>query len=322
MIDFPLVVYGHADLYAECLNAIAAVMGSSIYASFVNVSILLAGFTLWMAFSTQRDLMVIVRWFGLFYLVVMMLFIPKSTVHVIDRINNGSDHPVDHVPFGLAVMASYTSLFGDALTQVLEQAFSLPDDLCYSRTGMVMASRLVTSANEFQITDAEFNNDMQEFMHQCVFYDLLLNKYTVNELMQAGEVWEFMKVHTSKARAFAYEGKVTPCKEGAGYLSNRWTNMINVVASQYGARLFPQSHAPDKELKSKLLSSYQYLLKNLSVTSETIFSQHLMKNMLERSVIRMDGSLDANAALQSYAYTRGMDQLKSTFASVGEFAGV
>jgi conjugal transfer mating pair stabilization protein TraG len=320
-MDFPIVVYGNADLYAECFNAIAATLGSNAYSTLLRISVLLAGITMLVSFTAKRDLMLIVRWFGVFYLVIFMLFMPKVTVHVLDRVNNGSDHPVDNVPLGLAVMASYTSLLGDALTQFLDETFSLPDDLRYTRTGMVMASRLVLSASEFQITDSEFNSDIQEFMHQCVFYDLLLRKYTVNDLMRAENAWEFIKTNTSKARAFAYDGNVTPCQIGAGMLGARWTKMISDVAKQYGTRLFPKSKEPEKDLKSRLVASYQYLLNNLSVTPGTIFSQHLMKNIIERGVIRMDGTLDANAALQTYAYTRGMDQLRATFFSVGDLVG-
>lgn len=321
MMDYPVVVYGNADLYAECFNAIAATLGSSAYSTLLRISILLAGCTMMVSFIAKRDVMLLMKWFGIFYLVVFMLFMPKVTIHVLDRTNNGSNHPVDNMPLGLGVIASYTSLMGDALTQFLDETFSLPDDIRYTRSGMVMASRLVMAANDFQITDAEFNNDIQDFMQQCVFYDFLLRKYTINDLMHADNAWEFIRANTSKARAFSYNGNVTLCQEGAMTLSARWATMINQVAVQYGMRLFPQSKTPEKELKSKLRSSYQYLLNNLSMSSATIFSQHLMKNMLERSVIRMDGALDANAALQTFAYTRGMDQLRATFFSVGDLVG-
>ena len=155
MMDFPVVVYGNADLYAECFNAIAATIGSNAYSTLLRIAVLLAGVTMFVSFTAKRDFMMIVRWFGIFYMVIFMLFMPKVTIHVLDRVNQGSDHPVDNVPLGLAVMASYTSLLGDALTQFLDETFSMPDDLRYTKTGMVMASRLVIAANEFQINDSE-----------------------------------------------------------------------------------------------------------------------------------------------------------------------
>ena len=158
-------------------------------------------------------------------------------------------------------------------------------------------------------------------MQQCVFYDLLLHKYFLNDLMKSENSWNFIQANTSKARAFSYDGMVTPCQEGAGKLNSRWSGMVSSVARQYGTMLFPKSKEPEIELKSKLLSSYKYLLNNLSGSSETIFTQHLMKNIIERGVIRMDGSLDANAALQTYAYTRGMDQQRMTFITVGDMVG-
>ena len=50
---------------------------------------------------------------------------------------------------------------------------------------MVMASNLVTAASTFQVTDPDFEKNLQGFIHQCVFYDLMLHKYSSQELFTA-----------------------------------------------------------------------------------------------------------------------------------------
>lgn len=321
MSDLTVIVYGNADLYRECFNAIASIFGSSWFQTLFRLSTLLAFVTVMFSFTMRQDMTQVFRWFALVYIVCYVLFVPKVTLYIEDRVNNGSTLAVDHVPFGLAVMASYTSVIGDALTKNIEATFTLPDDLRYQRTGMVMASRLVMAANHFEITDAKFNRDMMEFTHRCIFYDLLLHRYTSDQLLRAPNTWEFIKTNTSVANAFALDGDVVSCRDGAKMLSQNWNAIIDQVAKEYGARLFPQSASADTELKSRLVTSYRYLLNNISANSETIFTQHLIKNAIERGVIHMDGSLDAQAALQTYAITRGNDQLRATIYSVGELAG-
>ena len=92
-------------------------------------------------------------------------------------------YAVDNVPLGLAWLANVTTAIGDGLTQLMEQNFSLPDDLRYGQTGMVMASNLVTAASTFQVTDPDFEHNLQGFIHQCVFYDLLLHKYSFTSII-------------------------------------------------------------------------------------------------------------------------------------------
>jgi hypothetical protein len=47
---------------------------------------------------------------------------------------------------------------------------------------MVFASRMVEMVSQFEITDARFDENLKAFIHQCVFYDLLLKKYMRNRI--------------------------------------------------------------------------------------------------------------------------------------------
>jgi conjugal transfer mating pair stabilization protein TraG len=321
MSAFTIVVYGNADLYRECLNAIASVVGTTEFNTLLKLTTCLAFSTVLFSFTFKQDVMLVFKWFALFYVVFYILFVPKVTVNIEDRVSVGTSISVDNVPFGLAVMASYTSIIGDTLTQKLESTFSLPDDLRYSQSGMVMASKMVVAANKFEITNSEFNHDMMEFSHRCIFYDLLMHRYSIDNLLGAENTWEFIKANTSKANAFALDGEVVSCIDGAKILSEKWNEIINQVAHEYGARLFSQSNKPEEDLKARLISSYRFLIKDLASSAEILFSQHLIKNVIDRGIIHMDGSLDAQAALQTYAITRADDQLRATFASVGELVG-
>ena len=247
--EIAIVTYGNGDILREIFNAVAAGMGDSTFKTLIHLSILLGGTWAIAKLIIKRDLMVGVGWIALYFMAFYVLFLPKATVNIIDRVQQGKVYPVDNVPLGLAWLANITSAIGDGLTQLTEQNFSLPDDLRYGQTGMVMASNLVTAASTFQVTDPDFDRNLQSFIHQCVFYDLLLHKYSSQELFTAQNIWQFVTAHASPARAFLYNQTVVTCQNGAASLNQDWQSAISQAEDRYAARLFPD----DTQAKTQLL---------------------------------------------------------------------
>lgn len=319
MSMLPIVVYGNGDLFREYFNAIVTSFGTSDFNTLMKLALLLAGTTVLFSFIMQRDLMIIVKWFGLYYIAVFVLFTPKTSVEIIDRVNQGHVYTVANVPLGLAIVASYTTAMGDALTQMTEMNFSMPDDLRYGHTGMVFASRLVTQANQFEITDPNFDKNLQSFINQCVFYDMLLNRYSLNDLINTKNLWEFVSRNTSPARAFIYKGTVTICKEGADQIKKDWGSVIDTSYTQYALRIFPSASDAKSKLMKYLPMSYGYLTK-LSENANLIMQQQLMANAIQRGVLRMNGTLNATAAMESYAFTRAQEQKRLNNKTIGDMA--
>lgn len=319
MTTLAVVVYGNGEIFREYFNAIVASFGTSNFNTLIKIAILLAGITVISSYIMQRDLMVMVKWFGLYYLTIYILFMPKVSVEIIDQVNQGYVYRIDNVPLGLATIASYTSVLGDALTQLTEMNFTMPDDLRYGKTGLVFASRLVTEGGQFEITDANFDQNLQSFINQCVFYDILLNRYSVNDLMSTGDLWSFVSHNTSPARAFLYNGIVTVCKEGANNINKDWTAVIDSAMSLYASRIFPSDRNAKEQLIKYLPISYGYLT-SVSNTANKIMQQSLMANAFQRGILHMGATLNATAAMESYAYTRAQEQKRLNNQTVGDMA--
>src|SRR3546814_7694443 len=94
-------------------------------------------------------------------------------------------------------MASFTSQAGDYLTRSAELVFGLPDDLNYSKNGMIYGARLLESTRSLRISDPEFAANFDEHVRQCVFYDLLLGRYSMKELSESDRSEE----HTSELQS-------------------------------------------------------------------------------------------------------------------------
>lgn len=314
-----VITYGNGDILREVFNAIAAAMGDSPFQTLIHLSILLGG--TWAAFEliTKRSLMEGVKWVSLYFIAFYIVFLPKATVEIIDRVQQSKVYAVDNVPLGLAILANFTSVIGDSLTQEIEKTFTMPDYLPYGQTGMVMASNLVTAASTFQITEPVFEESMQSFTTQCIFYDLLLNKYTAQELLSAPNIWTFVAGYASPARAFMYHRTVTTCKDGIGPLTQDWTTAIADAATRYGARLFPE----DKQAKTQLLKylpiSYRYLT-NISEDASALIQQNMLANAIQNGILGWSAHADAPAALQSYAFNKAQQQTRIGNRTVGDMA--
>lgn len=324
MSTLPIIVYGNGDLYAQYFNAIVRSFGTSTYSTLIKLSILLAGMSVFFSYVTKRDLMDVIKWFCYLYVIIYILFLPKVTVEILDSVEGNKPYTVDHVPLGLAVFASVTTQLSDALTQLTEMNFSMPDDLRYHKSGMVFASQLVKAASQFEITDSRFDGNIQGFIHQCVFYDVLLKKYSVNDLLETSNLWDFVSHRASPARGFIYtdadnHSEFTTCQASISQLTADWKNALELAKARYASRLFAGDTDPKEVLKKYLNISYGYLT-DLSGQADQIMKQTLMANAIERGVLRMGATLDATAALQSYAYVRAQEQKRLTNQIVGEMA--
>ena len=129
-------------------------------------------------------------------------------IEVIDRITPSQYYHVANVPFGLGFFASVASSVGDSQTQLFEKIYHWPDSSqqpSYSKTGFLMYAKLASDVQAIAVHDPIFAQDLDHFMDQCVFYDILLGKYTLNDLMQTEDIWGFIGSHSpSMARAFQY----------------------------------------------------------------------------------------------------------------------
>lgn len=322
----PVYVLGNGDLYAQYFNAIVTSFGTSSYSTLLRVSILIGGFSVLSSFVLKRNIIDLIKWFALVYLSIYIFFLPKMSIEIIDEVNGGKPYAVDHVPLGLALLANITTSLSYALTQLTEMNFSMPDDLRYHRSGMVFASEIVRAVSQFEITDARFDSNIQGFIHQCVFYDILLKKYSINDLVESNNIWSLVSKNASPARGFVYtdednRSEFQTCRQTIPLLTSDWTKAVAAAKSLYSTRLFYNSPDPKQALTKYLDISYGYLAK-LSGQADRIMQQSLMANAIQRGVVRMGANLNATAALQSYAFVRAQEQKRLTNQTVGDMAAV
>ena len=265
-LELSVFTIGGGDLIEKVFNAVAAAFNDPVgMGAITSLAVMFGGLFATFEFTKSRDIKVLLKWAGMYVLVTSLILYPKATVAIEDR--TGLDikpRIIDHVPLSLAIFASFTSRIGIGFTEIIETIFHLPDDMTYNKTGMLMGSKLVLASQNFQITDPEFSQTLNEFMQQCVFFDLLLKKYTVQDLLHANDPWEFIKSHTSQARAFPLNGEITVCNVGAAKLDVIWKQTINTAAAIYGGQILGSNNNPAKLLVNTSFRWLQFFDKCVS----------------------------------------------------------
>ena len=172
-----VITSGGGQYIVNVLNAVAAWTGGGGFRSMLQVVMVMGlGYGLViMAFSLNWR--VLFNWFLSATAMYMCMIVPTATVVVSDTINptvgNGA---VANVPLGLAVVASFSSQVNNWLTNTAESVFTMPASLEYTAGGMIYPTRLNDLTQQFTIADPVMKANVENFLGQCTFYDILLGQ--------------------------------------------------------------------------------------------------------------------------------------------------
>ncbi|WP_431469360.1 conjugal transfer protein TraG N-terminal domain-containing protein [Sphingosinithalassobacter sp. LHW66-3] len=320
---------GGGEYIVNVLNAVAAWTGAGGYKSLIQVALVMGMVLAVIVVAFNQDWRAWLNWFLGATLIYMCLMVPRMDVHVTDRVNPSlAPATVANVPLGLALMASFTSQAGDYLTRSAELVFGLPEDLNYSKNGMIYGARLLESTRSLRISDPEFAANFDEHVRQCVFYDLLLGRYSMKELSESDDIWATI-APGSAARAQKFltrqaddsvTASIITCREAYTALSGQWANLIDEMTLVAGRQLYPrQTEALAKaKLMADLPIAYQYLT-GISRSASDIFRQVLTINAMNQAMHGFAGA-SGTGSIDVFAQTRADIQTERTYSSIAHNA--
>ncbi|MGX7952956.1 conjugal transfer protein TraG N-terminal domain-containing protein [Tsuneonella sp. HG249] len=321
---------GGGDYLVNVFQAVAAWTGNGGYKSLIQVVLVMGLGLSALTLAFNQDWRAWINWFLGATLIYSCLMVPRLDVHVTDRLNPGlAPANVSNVPLGLALMASFTSQVGDYLTGSAEVVFGLPGDLNYSKNGIIYGARLYDATRSLRISDPEFAANLDEHFRQCVFYDVLLGRYSMKELAETNDIWTTI-APGSQARAQRFltrdpsSGQVTSnivtCREAYSALNGQWTSLIDGMGTVFGRQLYPNQTAALAKAKlfADLPLAYQYL-SGVSANATDIFKQTLTINAMSQAMHSMSGSSGAGN-VDVYAQTRADIQTERTYSSIASNA--
>lgn len=312
-------VVANGDLFREAFNAIVTLIGESTFKTAFRLSVLFAVLGIAVSYIKTRDLTIFAKWFSLYFVVTVIFLGPKTSIEIFDSSNPGAVYTVDNVAYGLAFPASFITSVAYGLEKAVEEAFHMPDDATYSKTGMLFGSRVFGLSTGFHIIDPEVRADFSQYVKNCVVGDILINKkYSMKNLVDSTDLWSLVSANPSPIRGMIFrDGSFKTCKEAIITLKTEIDNDIKKNAwTFFGIRLFShkdQTKAAN-ELQTVLESAGKYYI-DLSQTASQMMLQNVMINGIRDGVLDYTSESGATAAMLNLSESETMQKMRMTWAT-------
>ena len=331
-MEYEIITFGNGEILKGVFDAIAICLNShsgTLFMPLIRTATIIGA--LWAAlYAIYGEYMrAINSWIIPMTVIMQLLLVPQATVWIKDPVSR-YHQKVDHVPYGLAMIAGNISKIGYEITKQVEQVFVLPDDLKYQQSGALFASNLLQQAKTFRITNEDLAENMRQFVEQCVVYDALIGrKYTIEDLRHSDDLWGLVSKNASPIRSFAWRDLrqggqfgtrpyIITCKDGVNKFNQEWNNEITKTATIFGKKIFGKNSYinPKAELFKFLPLAYSTLT-DMAKSAQDLLKQNMMIYAVIDGIEQKSTSL-GNAP--NFALRRAYLQQRSTYETLGAMA--
>lgn len=327
---FEIYAYGGGEYLAQLFTALKLFFGSNDWSGLARLAALLG--IVWITLQTlARKPFFDIKYFMMFGLVYMGLFVPKVDIAIVDRINPIATGPVviTEVPFALGLIGNVTSSIGDGLTRAYESYITLPNDFKYQKNGMLFGSGLVQSGAMLQFPDATFANDMNGWIENCGFWLITRGIVSENDLAKSDDLWQLFSDNASTLRYVqmsvyntANSSNLWSCRDAVVNLNGRWATQIDRAATWWGRMVWPKMASADAKAAILATASGAYNeMTHVSRASSDIIKQQMMIGAVRQALLNHASSSDAAAAAVNIAQAQADAAQRTTYKVMGQTAG-
>jgi conjugal transfer mating pair stabilization protein TraG len=314
-----VAVYGGGELYRSIFNAVALMTSMDAASSMIALAMMLG--LIFGIIKAVWDVNIgkILKWYLMCAVIYGVLWVPKVTVQVVDRLNPAVTYAnVANVPLGVGVTASLISRVGDRVIQLTETAFSDPADLQYSTYGMVFGSKLYSRISEARPIDQQLYVNLKAYIQDCVFYDILDGTIAPDTLSKSNNLWALISSSPNPARTMLYytggTSEIKTCNEvGNGttgllapLIAADLTNVQKVIQKNV------DPYAIESTLTTRNAGASGAMLTAMGVASQNstdVLRQAVMANMLKDGLGNSPTTSDALASAQAEIQTHNAQKL-------------
>ena len=309
-----IYVFTNGEAVTQVFNAVAAMVGSSSMDGFYKafeVALLFSGAGAISMYLKERSLTVFLKWVGIYFAIMIALF--SSTVTV--DIHNESDpafvpRVVDNVPLGVALPAWLSSTLSVGLTQIFEDIFHTPDDVSYSKTGMIYGARLFHTVNTVStLASSQLKGEMDHFVSQCIVPDVMLNhKYTFGEVEKTPDIFRFLSNQTmSPLRGIYMSSGFVTCAKALPLIKKAFNTQLNAQGSLIGNIIFGKNAPPSGKMFTQIANVNQYMM-GMSQSAQSYLVQNTMINAIRNGLDTEAAKNNELAAMINFGTTKAMQK--------------
>jgi conjugal transfer mating pair stabilization protein TraG len=330
---FEIYAYGNVDTLTGVFNAIAAIMGGADYFGLIKAiaitGVLVAAFAGLFTPGKFHGW----GWLMGFLLVYYALFLPKSTVVIVDKLGSQPPVAVGNVPIGVAFFGHATSKVGDVMTRFFETAFQvipatnaqLPGELAYQKNGVMFGNRLIQASRTANVSDPQLRTDLIAFVHNCTVYDLQDGTIDPAAFARSTDIWSLMGTpNPARFTTYGNPVQVDTCPNAYTYLAARLPAEVaharSILAFQLNPTLEPAAAltAIDAQIEQ---AYYKTKIATAAQGAADLLRQNIMINLVQDSRSLAGQKLNDPAALMiATARANATASANSAFLTMGKIA--
>lgn len=322
-----ITILNGVDVLAQAFNAVAAFVNNQTWFSLLAIAEFLGIFAAAIAYVKSQDIKGMFLWLLTFVLINALLLTPKERVVITDLANPTTFKQVNNVPIGVAYPLYMVTNIGNSIARTYDTFFSQPEDIQYSKTGLLFGQRLLEESFYLAPSDSELDANLNNYIKSCVIERQLINPTTwrnlkgSKELIQTlyqGKESDYVSYKSGSATSFqkcSVAGRsiaqaINQVSSGTSYIQRI---MRGLGLSTSGTTNLPQ-------FKDKLSTVQGYFMGSSKSASE-IYTQNMLVNAYRRAFDNYPVSLDNSADLIAQASEQSLTKMKLAHLSSYNVAG-
>jgi conjugal transfer mating pair stabilization protein TraG len=330
-------VLDNGELFRQILNATSTFIYGNGFKSILKVAVLSGIIFSTLKYIRSRDPSVFASWFVIYMIVTSCVIAPKTEVQINDVSQQLKALKVENVPAVFAIGVKIATSIGFGLGQAFDMLMSMPDDMQYTKTGMLFGSNMMQAVNKARVEDSELKEELSGYFRNCVVGDVrLLHQYTLHELRSTTNIADTIFDKTSKLRrTILRDGQNVTCQEAAAKIKAALNNEIeNQTFKSLWARLIgkqvvttdpkkggePMPDPNYKELMGKYIQLGSEEFQGIRDEATNILRQTMLINAIDDGVRDYQAYTNSQSGLANYNFSKSQVQHRNAWLVMGKKA--
>lgn len=306
------------------LDAMVTLLNTSTYQSAQDIVSILAVGVVGFQYVSGKKIQAISRYVLCTFIFLFCILGIKTPVAIIDMQTADSDGPsltVDNVPLGVGLPAALISGIGYGITKVFSDIFVMPNDLDYTRTGMLFGSRTFLAATSSNLSlSPELSRDLSTYIRQCIFSAKLLGSQQIspNEIKDSSNLIRLYFEQPSPIyRVLFHDGSNLSCIEAAEKLKPQLNDGIEKQLVHLSNIM---TKGATEKFSDGLAAAHSYFM-NVSKDAANILTQNILINATRESAQDAFAFAGADAELMNYTNSSSLQKMHVAEANSFWLAG-
>lgn len=306
------------------LDAMVTLLGTETYRSAQEIMTIFAVGVVGFQYISGKKIQAISRYIlcTFFFMVCILgIRVPVAIIDMQNAESAGQALTVDNVPLGVAFPAAVISGIGYGITQVFSDIFHMPNDLDYTKTGMLFGSRTWLAASSSNLSlSPELSRDLSTYIRQCIFSAKLLGSQQISpkELKNSADlIGLYFNQPSPIFRVLFHDGSNLSCIDAAKQLKPQLSEGVEQQL-EHLSRMMTQG---DKDKFSNGLSAAHSYFMQVSKDAANILTQNILINATRESAQDAFAFSGADAEMMNYANTNSLQKMHVAEANSFWLAG-